>query len=502
MTRARDKANLTQKITTSEPTQLTDGMIWLDTDAVAVSQQSMRWTKTPSGGTTVLSGASDTSITLSYSVGQESVYANGVLLIRGSDYTASDGTSITLASASVAGDVFEVISIIPLTLVDTYTQAQADGKFVNNTLADAKGDLVVGTADNVISKIAVGSNGQSLVADSTTTSGLRWQDSFVAGKNKIINGDFGIWQRGTSKTVTADDYYAPDRFLSTYIGGGATVTWSQQTFTPGTAPVTGYEGTFFSRLSATSGSGTTVMGLSQKVEDVRTFANQTATFSFWAKADSARLATILIFQEFGSGGSATVIPLNTTQTLSTSWARYSFTVAMPSVSGKTIGAGSNVRCYVYYNTGAASGSPQLDTWGWQLEAGSVATPFTPAGGGLIGAELALCQRYFCKSYSVGVVPGGASNDGIIYSGGNAVTTTGYLGALVEYPVTMRANPTVTTYDTAYAQGKVARVTPGAADQFNLTPSGNLPSDKRITILVSGGNAHSGLGFHYTASAEL
>ena len=134
MTRARDKANLTQKITTSEPTQLTDGMIWLDTDAVAVSQQNIRWTDTPGGGVTVLTGTDDNSVTLVYTVGQERVYANGVLLVRGSDYTASNGTSITLASATVTGDIIEVLSSAPLSLVDTYTQAQVDAKRNNDNV--------------------------------------------------------------------------------------------------------------------------------------------------------------------------------------------------------------------------------------------------------------------------------------------------------------------------------------------------------------------------------
>ena len=134
MTRARDKANLTQKITTSEPTQLTDGMIWLDTDAVSPSQQNLRWTKTPGAGVTSLTGTDDNSITLNYTVGQEEVYANGVLLVRTSDYTASNGTSITLASATYAGDVIEVMSAVPLSLADTYTQAQVDAKRNNDNV--------------------------------------------------------------------------------------------------------------------------------------------------------------------------------------------------------------------------------------------------------------------------------------------------------------------------------------------------------------------------------
>lgn len=134
MTRARDKANLTQKVNTSEPTQLTDGMIWLDTDAVSSGQQNLRWTKTPGAGVTVLSGTDDNSVTLTYTAGQETVFANGVMLVRNSDYTASNGTSITLASATFAGDVFEVISVVPVSLVDTYTQAQVNAKRDNDNV--------------------------------------------------------------------------------------------------------------------------------------------------------------------------------------------------------------------------------------------------------------------------------------------------------------------------------------------------------------------------------
>jgi hypothetical protein len=134
VTRAREKANLTQKVTTSEPTQLTNGMIWLDTDAVAVSQQNLRWTGTPGAGVTLLTGTDDNSITLRYTVGQEEVYVNGVLQVRNSDYTASNGTSITLASATVAGDIIEVMSAVPLSLVDTYTQGQVNAQRDNDNV--------------------------------------------------------------------------------------------------------------------------------------------------------------------------------------------------------------------------------------------------------------------------------------------------------------------------------------------------------------------------------
>ena len=112
---------------------------------------------------------------------------------------------------------------------------------------------------------------------------------YVAGKNKIINGDFGIWARGTSFTsVPSTKTFTADRLYTQRDGTGATVDVSQQTFTPGTAPVSGYEGTYFLRFNqSVAGSGSTYNSLIQKIEDVRIFAGQTVTFSFWAKASSS-----------------------------------------------------------------------------------------------------------------------------------------------------------------------------------------------------------------------
>jgi len=135
---------------------------------------------------------------------------------------------------------------------------------------------------------------------------------FAAGKNRIINGDFAINQRAFTST--------------------GTTTYSAQTFTPGTAPVTGYESTNFARIVSTGqtlSSAFSVFG--QKIEDVRTFANQTVTFSFWAKAASGTPSiSANFFQDFGGGGSSGVYSYPTTQkqAITTSWARYSFTTCL------------------------------------------------------------------------------------------------------------------------------------------------------------------------------
>jgi hypothetical protein len=141
---------------------------------------STRWSKTAVGGETTLNGADNNSVSLSYTVGYEQVYLNGVLLTRTSDYTASTGSSITGLSALTAGDIVEVLSWTP------YSVSNA----VVATTIDAKGDLLVGTANDTIGRLAVGSNGQYLVADSAETTGVKWATlSAVSTLDLTINPD-------------------------------------------------------------------------------------------------------------------------------------------------------------------------------------------------------------------------------------------------------------------------------------------------------------------------
>jgi hypothetical protein len=312
---------------------------------------------------------------------------------------------------------------------------------IQPTIVDAKGDLIAAVAADSLNRLAVGSNDQVLVADSAASTGLAWKSygaQFVAGKNKIINGDYGVWQRGTTLSVTTNfAAYLADRFLLNF-AGTFTGTLSQQTFTPGTAPVAGYEGRFFQRIVRT---GTTSVSPTyyQKVEDVRTLAGQTATFSFWAKADAARSVGIQAYQDFGTGGSSPTDTTVGTASLTTSWQRFTFTHTMPSVSGKTIST-SNDSWMTFYMTLPNSVAFTIDIWGVQLEAGSVATPFTTATGTIQG-ELAACQRYYFRQNA-------SSNAGdyTAFAQGWASTTTN-VNVLVKTPVTMRVKPTSIEYST-------------------------------------------------------
>jgi hypothetical protein len=302
-----------------------------------------------------------------------------------------------------------------------------------NSPLTAKGDLFGYSTTQA--RVAVGSDGDTLVADSAASTGLRWQGNYAAGKNAIINAAFDIWQRGSTFSNPANNDYTADRFLVGYNGTGATRTISRQAFTAGTAPVAGYEGTYFYRYDiSAAGTGNSNNTIIQRIENVRTFAGQTVTISFWAKGDSARNLKAQIYQQFGSGGSSQVYCGQADVTLSTSWVRYSATISIPSIAGKTIGTGDYLEWRFLLPTNTTL---TIDVWGLQIEAGSVATAFQTATGTLQG-ELAACQRYY---YRVG-----GSNIYERFAQGYASSTTN-VTVTFNQPITMRVAPTAIDYST-------------------------------------------------------
>jgi hypothetical protein len=150
-----------------------------------------RWSKAPAGGTTSLSGLDDNSVSLVYSVGYEQVYLNGALLSRGGDYTATNGTTITLTNATVAGDIVEVFAneLIPL------TDAISKGQFT------AKGSLLSASAASTPAVLAVGTNNQVLTADSSTATGLKWASASAPTQDFTLINTGGTSLTGSSVTI-------------------------------------------------------------------------------------------------------------------------------------------------------------------------------------------------------------------------------------------------------------------------------------------------------------
>ena len=135
-----------------------------------------RFRFTASGGETSISGTDDNGLTLAYIPGKEQVYLNGVLLARTSDYTATDGSSLTSLAALAASDIVEVITFTAFELADS----------IARSLFDAKGDLLVATAADTPGKLALGTNGYFLKANSSTATGLEWSELDLSTKQDVV----------------------------------------------------------------------------------------------------------------------------------------------------------------------------------------------------------------------------------------------------------------------------------------------------------------------------
>jgi hypothetical protein len=301
--------------------------------------------------------------------------------------------------------------------------------------------------------------------------------AYAAGKNKIINGDFGVNQRAFSSTTSAG-VYTFDRWITDFSGG--TVTYSSQAFTPGAAPVSPYESANFYRVitSGQSAAGHYAV-FNQLIENVRNFAGQTVTVSFWAKAATGtpKIAAT-IGQNFGSGGSpsaSVTTSASANNTISTSWARYSYSVTMPSLTGKTVGTTANtsslslalwVSAGSTYNALTGSIGVQnntFDIWGVQVEAGSTATAFQTATGTIQG-ELAACQRYYYRAVG--------GNTYSLYAFGLARGTT-IVDFIFSVPITMRVTSQTIEYSGIALQlpGQSTIAISALANTDQMTPTG-------------------------------
>jgi hypothetical protein len=172
---------------------------WYPLVGIAPASQVDRWTKTAAGGETSLSGNDDNAVSLSYTSGTEQVYLNGVLLVRGQDYTATNGTTITGLTALAASDVAEVVTFNPSNILTT--DAILDTDFT------AKGDLISASAASTPIRIPVGTNGQVLKANSATTSGLEWGTDTTYSTPTI--GSTAITSGATVTTIAGLTLSAP-----------------------------------------------------------------------------------------------------------------------------------------------------------------------------------------------------------------------------------------------------------------------------------------------------
>jgi hypothetical protein len=329
---------------------------------------------------------------------------------------------------------FESFTRLDASDVNTYLMDQSVMTFAGTA---ARGSAIGTAVEGMVTYLEDSNSLQLYDGDAWTSAGG------VSSGNAIINGAFEINQRNfTSGTAGG---YGFDRW-NNVIAGDGTATFSSQVFTPGSTPEDYIEPTNFCRIVTTGQTSASVITrLQQPIENVKTFAGQTVTLSFWAKVASGNPDVSLeIGRSFGTGGSPTspddVYLGQVTLTGGTTWTRYSITSTLPSVSGATFGTTPNtsslaVRLWVSAGSSFNARTNSLgiqsntfDIWGVQLEAGPVATPFRRNANSIAG-ELAACQRYYYKT----AVGGGR------YGVGFTKTTT-TAEAITSFPNTMRVAP--------------------------------------------------------------
>jgi hypothetical protein len=240
-------------------------------------------------------------------------------------------------------------------------------------------------------------------------------------RNRLINGNMGVWQRGTSFSSIATATYFSDRWFSNL--GGTAPTYSRSTDAP-----TGFQ--YSASLAASS---TSFMGLAQRIEaaNCTDLAGQTITVSFYAKLSSGTatggLSVNLAYANSADtfSSTTTIVEANVVSTLTGSHVRYTYSYAMPSQV-------ANGLQLIIFNPNATQTCTILIS-GVQLEVGSVATPYERQ---IYSDQLAQCQRYY-------QVYGGS--DGYLI-GGNVNAASDQYGMVI-FPVKMRASPTATSSGT-------------------------------------------------------
>jgi hypothetical protein len=347
-------------------------------------------------------------------------------------------------------------------------------------------------------------------------------------KNRIINGAMQIDQRNAGASVTVNDSnnlrFPVDRTFG--LGTTSAGVFTLQQLTTSLAGFNKYIRATVTTTASSLASGNFYI-VAQNIEGFNTAdfnwgtADSTAaTLSFWVRSS----VTGTFGGSIRNSAANRAYPFSYTITSAGAWEQKIITIAGDTTGTwlKDNGIGIRVTWALGVGTDRAgtagawnstsnlsvTGATNLmatngatfDITGVQLEKGSNATSFDYRP---YGTELALCQRYFEKSYAQSFAPATATVAGYITSSVNSTTTAGYLGFSHSYKVTKRASPTVVIYDTAGASGSTQRATPGVGqDNGQNATVGGASDDSALVVFSVSGTSRSQLVCHFTASAEL
>ena len=361
-----------------------------------------------------------------------------------------------------------------------------------------------------------------ILADSTQTYGM---------KNRIINGDMRIAQRGTTAFAIDNGnwYYAVDRF-SAYQSVSSSKFSVQQNYNNITPPAgfKNYVGAYTTTAYTPTGGDwfpmrQTIEGYNVADLEFGTANAKSVTASFWVRSSITGTHGGAFYNNDGSRSypftytissgntweyKTITIPGDTSGTWSTTNGG-GLTIAFSMGTGTTNSgpAGSWASAFYASATGAVAPVATLGaTWyitGLQVEKGTVATQFDYRQH---TAELHLCQRYFEMSYDVGTKPGTASSlqQGSIGMGcsSNSMGAYNRAGSGVTFCAKKRSGPTVTLY--APGTGTAGRATQGdgSTDIAGMGAQQASQSGFNVTSTTGFSTGYLTIFIHYTAEAEL
>jgi hypothetical protein len=328
-----------------------------------------------------------------------------------------------------------------------------------------------------------GTSGLSLAGqfDSASTFGF---------KNRIINGQMQIAQRATSATITAGStiaagYSTVDRFY--VYCTGANVTAAQVAGTGATK----------NRLQITGAASVTAIGIGQRIEQLNSYdmAGTTATLSLDISNSLLTTVTWTAFyantaDTFGTLASPTRTQIATgTFTVTSTLANYSTQISIP--------AAATTGIEVVLTVGAQTSG----TWvigNLMLEESSIATSFDYRP---YGTELALCQRYFEKTYNDGVALGTVTSVGQLQFYLDQFTNLSNRSSTILwlFKVSKRATPTITTYSPAV--GTINTVD-SSTNAVTGSVSATGMNSTRIAVTDTVTTTAGTIAAHATASSEL
>lgn len=431
-------------------------------------------------------------------------YATGdVLTAAQVQYNLQNQTVMYFASSAarttaLTGVLVEgMVSYIPANGLEYYNGSAWVVVAADQTPLTTKGDLF--TYSTTDTRLPVGANGTSLVADSSQTTGLGWSAT-PSASNPVLNSAMQVWQRGTSVSAVASlsQQYTADRWALNTAASQASTVSRQVTGDTTNLPSIQY----CARVQRNSGqTGTGAMSFDQSLETINSipFVGKGVTVSFYARAGANYSATgsgftLQLLSGTGTDQNANTatglaVIASTSVTLTTTWQRFTFTASVGTTVTQLFTRFANTP------TGTAGTNDYYEVTGVQIDVGSVALPFRTYAATIQG-ELAACQRYYYRM-------GGAQAYTYLGYGSAQNSTLAY--PLVYPPSTMRVTPTQIDYSTLalYDGGTITAVTSVSVGGANgpVTINSNTASGltaQRAYFLITNNSTSAYLGL----SAEL